>query len=117
MTLFRQTSQTVIGRDVRLLEPFQFPDDLLNTLLTHAQEAGSSVEGFIEETIRDALEQSVAEDTLVEGLLNLAIMGVENIEAKAEFSLDDVGAEGDWSQMTGGERKSLGRRFRKWLKA
>ncbi|VVP47465.1 hypothetical protein PS850_05227 [Pseudomonas fluorescens] len=96
-----------------MLVTIQIQDDLLSTLLTQAQEVGSSVESFIEETLREALDQPVAENTLVEGLLILAIQGVAKIKAKAEFSLDDVLGEGDWNLMTGGERKSLGRRFRK----
>lgn len=96
-----------------MLVTIQIQDDLLSTLLTHAQEAGSSVESFIEETLREALSQPAAENTVVEGLLLAAIEGVAQIKSNAEFSLDDVIDAGDWDLMTGGERKSLGRRFRK----
>lgn len=91
----------------------QIQDDLLITLLTQAKESGSSVEGFIEDTLREALDQPVVESTLVETFLELAIQGVMAMKTQAEFSLDEVLGDGDWNKMTGGERKSLGRRFRK----
>lgn len=88
-------------------------DDLLASLISRAQEAGGSVEGAIDELLREALEQPLPESTLVDSLLSEAIEGIEPLVAGSEFSLDDVLDADAWNSMTGGERKSLGRRFRK----
>lgn len=91
----------------------QIQDDLLAVLLARAHEASATVESFLDETLREALDQPVAESTIVDGLLLSAIEGVQKVEAGAEFSIDDVLEEEQWNSMTNGERKSLGRRFRK----
>ncbi|SER53239.1 MULTISPECIES: DUF1413 domain-containing protein [Pseudomonas] len=97
-----------------MLVTLNIPDDLVAALIAQSKEAGTTpVEAFIEELLRDALEQPAAESTLVETTLHEAIQGLDKIPSGEEFFLEDVLDSQAWSAMSNGERKSLGRRFRK----
>lgn len=92
---------------------FNIQDDLLASIISRAQEAGVSAENTIDDLLREALEQPLPESTLVESLLAEAIERTQSVGAGSEFSLDNLLDFDAWSSMSGGERKSLGRRFRK----
>lgn len=92
---------------------FDIQDDLLAALLAKAQEANLQANGCLEEILREALNQPVAVSTAVEVALQAAMSGATALCTGSEFSLDEVLPDGQWAAMSAGERKSLGRRFRK----
>lgn len=96
-----------------MLVNIQIKEDLLLALLTQARKNGSTVEVVIDEILRDALDDPDLESKSLGAFLALAIDGVDAIENMAEFSLDDVLGYEEWNRLSGGDRKSLGRSFRK----
>lgn len=96
-----------------MLVNIQIKEDLLFALLTQARKNGSTVEVAIDDILREALDDPDLESKSLGAFLHVAIRGVEAIEKMAEFSLDDVLGNEDWNRLSGGDRKSLGRSFRK----
>lgn len=96
-----------------MLISIQIKDDLLRALLTHAEKNGSTAEVAIDDLLREALDDPDLESKSLGAFLHEAIRGVDAIEKMAEFSFDDVLCSEDWNRLSGGDRKSLGRSFRK----
>lgn len=96
-----------------MLVNIQIKEDLLLALLTQARKNGSTVEAAIDDILREALDDPDLENQSLGAFLHEAIRGVETIEKDAEFSFDDVLGDANWNRLSGGERKSLGRSFRK----
>lgn len=96
-----------------MLVNIQIKEDLLFALLTQARKNGSTVEVAIDDILREALDDPDLESKSLGTFLDVAIRGVEAIEKMAEFSLDDVLGNEDWNRLSSGDRKSLGRSFRK----
>ncbi|KKN97477.1 hypothetical protein LCGC14_0155960 [marine sediment metagenome] len=92
-------------------------DDLVAALTARAVETNTTTEALIDELLREALHQPIAESTLVDNVLVAAVEGISLIESGKQFSLDDVIDQESWDGMTGGERKSLGKRFRKLVES
>lgn len=96
-----------------MLVSIQIKDDLLLALLTQAKKNGSTLEVAIDDILRDAIDDPDLESKSLGAFLHEAICGVEAIKEMAEFSLDDVLGYENWNRLGGGDRKSLGRSFRK----
>jgi plasmid stability protein len=96
-----------------MLISIQIKDDLLRALLIHAGQKGSTAEAAIDDILRDALDDPDLENKSLGAFLDEAIRGVDAIENMAEFSFDDVLGSENWNRLSGGDRKSLGRSFRK----
>ena len=95
----------------------EIEDALLSKALIDAQEQEVSLDTFISDAVNAALANPspslVRPPVNVEHLISSA---VERACAKAsgsEFMLFDLCAQEDWEGLSGGERKSLGKGFRK----
>lgn len=97
----------------------EIDDALLSQVLIESQEQEVSLDVFIS----DALSQSLASPNPVPvrkavNISQLIAGAVNRVYAKqigTEFMLIDLCVEEDWEALSGGERKSLGKGFRKAL--
>ena len=87
-------------------------EDLLKVLLNISD---GDLETFIDEVLREHIDAPGIEDRGIDLFLNLAIEGVSKINKMTEFSIDDVLSSQEWRRLSPGQRKSLGRSFRKEL--
>ena len=87
-------------------------EDLLKVLLNISD---GDLETFIDEVLREHIDAPGIEDRGIDLFLNLAIEGVSKINKMTEFSIDDVLSNEEWRRLSPGQRKSLGRSFRKEL--
>lgn len=92
-------------------------DALLAKVLAESQEQEISLETFIHEALGNVLAGEtptpVRKSVNVEALIAHAISQVELKAPQSEFMLVDLCTEEDWEALSGGERKSLGKGFRK----
>ena len=92
-------------------------DALLSRVLVESQEQEVSLETFINEALASVLAGGtpapVRKSVNVEALIAHAIAQVETKEPQSEFMLVDLCTGDDWEALSGGERKSLGKGFRK----
>ncbi|KTB69972.1 MULTISPECIES: DUF1413 domain-containing protein [Pseudomonas] len=96
-----------------MLVNIQIKDDLLRALLNQAHKNDSTPEGLLDEILRQELDDPDLESKSLNAFLQEAIRGAGAIEKMTEFSFDDVLGREDWNRLSGGDRKSLGRSFRK----
>jgi dsRNA-specific ribonuclease len=92
-------------------------DKTLAQALIKATGRKITFEAFITESIRAALDQeegNVDAPIDVAAALAAALGAVGNLPSKKEFMLEDIAA--DWPNLTGGQRKSLGKAFKKAVK-
>ena len=94
-------------------------DSLLSRALLNSQEQGISLEAWVHEALKaaslsqapDAPHKTVNVDSLISRLLEKA----RAVNIKGEFTLNELCDDSDWNTLTSGERKSLGKAFRKAL--
>lgn len=95
----------------------EIDDVLLSKTLIDAQEQEVSLDTFIAEALNAALASptpaTLRRSVDVDGLIGSAVDKARAVEVGTEFMLVDLCAEEDWEALTGGERKSLGKGFRK----
>lgn len=92
---------------------FEMKNDILAALLARSRENGSSIEDVIDELLREALEQPQVESVNVSKILAESLANVRNMHPDTEFTLEDVVSKESWEAMSGGDRKSFGKLFRK----
>jgi hypothetical protein len=83
--------------------------------LARADELKMSLDAFVAMCVRDATGLEEADKTVlfdVAALVGSATAAIKALPVKTEFTLEDVASE-DWAHLTGGQRKSLGKAFRK----
>ena len=93
-------------------------ESLLVRVLAASLAQGKGFEDFLEAALRTAVGEPVGQvSTPVQesasALLMLAVQRAAAISAGTEFHLDDVCEIADWETLAPGERKILGKSFRK----
>jgi hypothetical protein len=95
----------------------EFDDAQLLRALMESGAQRISLDSFISQALDAALENpnpvSQEPPVNVDDLIASALDRVHAIERGKEFFLSDVCADAAWQTLTGGERKSLGKMFRK----
>ena len=95
----------------------EIDDALLSHVLIDSQEQEISLDTFISEALNAALASPnpapARKSVNVEDLIASAVGHASTKEIGAEFMLIDLCANEDWEALSGGERKSLGKGFRK----
>ncbi|KVC62691.1 hypothetical protein WI72_09600 [Burkholderia ubonensis] len=95
----------------------EIDDALLCRALTDSQEQEISLDTFISEALNAALASPnpvpARKAMNVDDLIASTIDRVRKKEIGAEFMLVDLCTDEDWDALSGGERKSLGKGFRK----
>ena len=94
-------------------------DSLLSRALLNSQEQGISLEAWVHEALKaaslsqapDAPHKTVNVDSLISRLLEKA----RAVNIEGEFTLNELCDDSDWNALTSGERKSVGKAFRKAL--
>jgi len=95
---------------------------LLGRVLAAGQAQGKGFEDFLEAALRTAVGEPVGQVSMpvqesasasASALLMLAVQQAAAISAGTEFHLDDVCEIADWEALAPGERKILGKSFRK----
>lgn len=97
----------------------EFRNDLLAALLERSKAANSNPDELINTLLASALGQPAPEVQSVdpEEVVKLALGKVRELPANQEFTLDDVIDQATWHKMSTGDRKSLGKGFRKQAEA
>ena len=92
-------------------------DALLSRVLLDSQEQDVSLDTVISEALNAALASpspvSARKAVNVDDVIASAVDRVRTKEVGSEFMLIDMCTDGDWEALSGGERKSLGKGFRK----
>lgn len=95
----------------------EIDDALLSRVLIETQEQEVSLDTFVSEALNSALASPipihVRKAVNVESLITDAVNRVNSKEINSEFMLIDLCTDEDWEALSGGERKSLGKGFRK----
>ena len=96
----------------------EIDDALLSKSLIDAQEQEIPLDKFISDALSVALTSPLTPSTNhkavnVESVINSAVEGARRKDKGTEFMLVDICAGEDWDALSGGERKSLGKGFRK----
>ncbi|WP_438395268.1 hypothetical protein [Caballeronia sp. DA-9] len=94
----------------------EFDDALLAKALSECIERKINFDAFIEEAIRDALDEpdeSDARDLDITGIVARAVDHARALPADATFHTDGVCLPDDWKALNAGERKIFGKAFRK----
>ena len=95
----------------------EIDDVLLSKTLIDVQEQEVSLDTFIAEALNAALASPTPatprRSVDVDDLIASAVESVRAVKVGTEFMLVELCAEKDWDALTGGERKSLGKGFRK----
>lgn len=95
----------------------EIDDALLSRALIDSQEQEISLDTFISEALNAALvspNPAFTRKTVnVDDLIAIAVDRVRTKEIGSEFMLIDLCTNEDWEALSGGERKSLGKGFRK----
>jgi len=95
----------------------EIEDLVLLRALTESAKQQTSLAVFITHVLKAALESpnpvSPPLPNKVEDLIAATLVRVHAIAAGKEFLLSDVFADAAWQTLTGGERKSFGKNFRK----
>lgn len=95
----------------------EIDDALLSRILIDSQEQEIGLDTFISEALNAALASPnpvpARKVVNVDDLIASAVDRVHTKEIGSEFMLIDLCANEDWEALSGGERKSLGKGFRK----
>lgn len=95
----------------------EIDDALLSRVLIDSQEQEISLDTFISEALNAALASPnpvpVRKTVNVDDMIASAVDRVRTKEIGLEFMLIDLCTDDDWEALSGGERKSLGKGFRK----
>lgn len=95
----------------------EIDDAILSRVLIDSQEQEISLDTFISEALNAALANPnpvpARKSVNVDDLIASAVDHVRTKEVRSEFMLIDLCANEDWEALSGGERKSLGKGFRK----
>lgn len=95
----------------------EIDDALLSRVLIDSQEQEISLDTFISEALNAALASPnpvpARKAVNVDDLIASAVDRVRAKEIGSEFMLIDLCTDEDWEALSGGERKSLGKGFRK----
>ncbi|MCL1824916.1 MAG: single-stranded DNA-binding protein [Betaproteobacteria bacterium] len=95
----------------------EIDDALLSRVLIVSQQKKIRLDTFIRKALDEALTSSnpvpVRKTLNVEDLIARAVDSVRNKEAGSEFTLVDLFSDEDWKTLSGGDRKNLGKGFRK----
>ncbi|WP_062175091.1 DUF1413 domain-containing protein [Burkholderia sp. PAMC 26561] len=90
-------------------------DSLLGKALNECETQNVSFDRFVTDALRNAIDELIeAEDkSTVADTVAKAIEAARAILPGNTFHLDDICSPDDWSALNGGERKILGKAFRK----
>lgn len=90
-------------------------DNILSRVLLEAIEQESTLEDYLSDAIAQVLEIPVEKKAVVdiERIIETALHIAATKQVGDEFLLSDVCGVDDWASMGGGERKQLGKGFRK----
>lgn len=94
----------------------QINESTLARSLMTIQDLGQSLNEFIGAALESVLVTPIEDQAPMELLSIIVVKAVNNakqLPSKAEFSLDDVCTTEDWRTLSVGERKSMGKSFRK----
>ena len=94
----------------------EIDDSLLSKALIESEEQQVSLDIFINEALRATLIEPnppARRSISIETMLRNAVEGVKARVIGTEFNLFDICAIEDWEALSSGERKSLGKNFRK----
>jgi hypothetical protein len=92
-------------------------DEVLAALLERSSSTSSTVEELLNTLLASALDQPMTETVDHQQVIKLALTKVQRLPAGQEFTLDDVIDQDAWQIMSTGDRKSLGKAFRKQAEA
>jgi hypothetical protein len=94
-------------------------ESLLLGALLSSQGRGITLDIFIDEALNAALvpassnPMSAQKETTVDDMIASALDCVRSKEVGSEFMLEDLCPDDDWQTLSTGNRKSLGKKFRK----
>ena len=89
-------------------------DNLLSLLLGQCNGQGSSLEQHVNILLRSALSSlEEYQEKDFEDIFQNILDRVQNLEQGTKFTLTDICIENDWKSLGSGERKTLGKKFRK----
>lgn len=95
----------------------EIDDALLSRVLIDSQKQDISLDTFISEALNAALASPCSlparKAVNVDDLIASAVGRASTKEVGSEFMLIDLCTDEDWEALSGGERKSLGKGFRK----
>lgn len=95
----------------------EIDDSLLSQVLIKSQEQNISLNTFISEALNAVLASPspvpARKAVNIDELIKSAVDRVHTEKIGSEFMLIDLCANDDWEALSGGERKSLGKGFRK----
>lgn len=95
----------------------EIDDALLSRALIESQDQEISLDTFISESLKTTLESSspipIRKTVNIEDVIASAVKQVRTREINSEFLLIDLCSNEDWEALSSGERKSLGKGFRK----
>ena len=95
---------------------FAIDDSLLSSALLASANRNVALDFFIAEAIRSALEKPglpLRNSVKIDDILQNALRIVQSKRRGERFFLKDICDAQDWERISGGERKSLGKSFRK----
>ena len=90
-------------------------DSLLGKALSECETQNLTFDKLVADALRNALDEPAETDerSTVADTVAKAIEAARAIPAGSTFHLDDICSPDDWSALNGGERKILGKAFRK----
>jgi hypothetical protein len=95
----------------------EIDDALLSKALTESQEQQVSLDTFINEalatTLAEPISPIVRKNIGIDTILQSAVEQSKSLVPETEFLLVDICSVEDWNYLSSGERKSLGKDFRK----
>jgi hypothetical protein len=94
----------------------EIDDSLLSKALMESQEQEVSLDTFINEALTAALAEPIAQPrktVSIDTILQNAVEQAKSLKVGTKFLLADICSFEDWESLSSGERKSLGKGFRK----